>query len=338
MSEDIKQEETQDVIQTTEAEATVVEPTIETAAPQTADVAATADDDDSGLFTWGDFDENDYEDEPTVNTPAAESNIRTSEGEKRNSEKTWWEIAAEKTGLKAESEDDFVAKMSSPKEIVVTEKDPEIRRLKSLQAKDDKGLVETKLREQGLDEAKIDRRIKQLEERGDLEFEADTIRTDINAVMAKRARAIEQQEREQAQYIQNFASTLNKNIAEKLSKTDSLLGFKVGKDEADINKWRAGTEKYFTTNQFSKDIDAILKEAHDGNAERLIELAQFIRAKEGIAKGLRQAGKSDKAKEILSELENSSVTSPKGERTTDSKTAKGWFTDPALKQKAGIIK
>lgn len=331
MAEDIKQEaaETTQQEQTTEqtqedvSQETMEKPVVEEKIEEEDDVLNWAD-------LWDDSSDNDA---PNIDDTVPESNTRSVE---RKENKEWWEIAAEKSGVKATSEEEYIERVSKPREVVVDTRDPEIRKLKNLQAQDDKSLVEAKLKEQGWEAGKIERRIKQLEERGDLEFEAETIRGDINAVLVQRTKAIENKEREQAEYIRSFASTLNKNVADKLSKTDTLLGFKVGKDDADVKKWRDSTERYFSTNQFSKDIDAILKEAHDGNPERLIELAQFIRAKEGIAKGLRQAGKSDKAKEILSELENTTVEAQKGERTADKSTAKGWFTDPALRSKAGI--
>ncbi len=183
-----------------------------------------------------------------------------------------------------------------------------------------------------------EKRLKVLEERGDLEFEADTIRTNIDAAISRRQKELNSKEQQNIEYSRNFATKLNTNIETTLSKTENLLGFKVGKDDADIQKWREKTAKYFSTGEFTRSLDAMLKGAHDDadKAVQLLELAQFMRSREGIFKGLMQKGKSEKAKEILNELENTSTERPQGERKADKKTATGWFSDPSIRQEAGL--
>ncbi len=100
-------------------------------------------------------------------------------------------------------------------------------------------------------------------------------------------------------------ANLQKNTKEHLSKTTEVLGFKVGKDEAATQKWQQGMEKYIASNSIFKDIDSIVNDAVEGKPERLIELAQFIKAKDGIAKGLMQKGKSQESKKFLEDLQNS---------------------------------
>ena len=73
-------------------------------------------------------------------------------------------------------------------------------------------------------------------------------------------------------------------------------------------------EKYLNQNGIFKDFDKIVKDAIDGKPEQLVELAQFIKGKDGIVKGLMQKGKSKEAEKFLTDLQNSGDDAkPKGE-------------------------
>lgn len=272
---------------------------------------------DADLFVWDDIDEDESSDK---GEGGAEKSEAKSE-ENPNESKEWWQIAAEKVGKEAKSEDEFLEslKKTETKEIFVDEKDPEIRKLKNYTRMSDEDLVREDKKARGWDDEKIDRYIEK--NKDGLEFQAEDIRSELKAVIKNRQQAIEaegiKKQREQADRVTN----LQKNAKEYLSKTTEVLGFKVGKDEAATQKWQKGMETYLTNNGIFKDIDSIVNDAVEGKPERLIELAQFIKAKDGIAKGLMQKGKSQEAKKFLEDLQNSGQDDkkPAGESVRETK-------------------
>jgi len=274
---------------------------------------------DADLFVWDDIDE----DESSDKGEGEKEKSETKSEEKPNENKEWWQIAAEKVGKEAKSEDEFLEslKKTETKEIFVDEKDPEIRKLKNYTRMSDEDLVREDKKARGWDDEKIDRYIEK--NKDGLEFQAEDIRSELKAVIKNRQQAIEaegiKKQREQADRVTN----LQKNAKEYLSKTTEVLGFKVGKDEAATQKWQKGMETYLTNNGIFKDIDSIVNDAVEGKPERLIELAQFIKAKDGIAKGLMQKGKSQEAKKFLEDLQNSGQDDKKPAGETVRETKKG---------------
>ena len=275
--------------------------------------------DEENLFVWDDIDEDESSDKGEGGGEKSE----TKSEEKPNENKEWWQIAAEKVGKEAKSEDEFLEslKKTETKEIFVDEKDPEIRKLKNYTRMSDEDLVREDKKARGWDDEKIDRYIEK--NKDGLEFQAEDIRSELKAVIKNRQQAIEaegiKKQREQADRVTN----LQKNAKEYLSKTTEVLGFKVGKDEAATQKWQKGMETYLTNNGIFKDIDSIVNDAVEGKPERLIELAQFIKAKDGIAKGLMQKGKSQEAKKFLEDLQNSGQDDKKPAGETVRETKKG---------------
>lgn len=274
---------------------------------------------DADLFVWDDIDEDESSDKGEGGAEKSE----TKSEEKPNENKEWWQIAAEKVGKEAKSEDEFLEslKKTETKEIFVDEKDPEIRKLKNYTRMSDEDLVREDKKARGWDDEKINRYIEK--NKDGLEFQAEDIRSELKAVIKNRQQAIEaegiKKQREQADRVTN----LQKNAKEYLSKTTEVLGFKVGKDEAATQKWQKGMETYLTNNGIFKDIDSIVNDAVEGKPERLIELAQFIKAKDGIAKGLMQKGKSQEAKKFLEDLQNSGQDDKKPAGETVRETKKG---------------
>lgn len=274
---------------------------------------------DADLFVWDDIDE----DESSDKGEGEKEKSETKSEEKPNENKEWWQIAAEKVGKEAKSEDEFLEslKKTETKEIFVDEKDPEIRKLKNYTRMSDEDLVREDKKARGWDDEKINRYIEK--NKDGLEFQAEDIRSELKAVIKNRQQAIEaegiKKQREQADRVTN----LQKNAKEYLSKTTEVLGFKVGKDEAATQKWQKGMETYLTNNGIFKDIDSIVNDAVEGKPERLIELAQFIKAKDGIAKGLMQKGKSQEAKKFLEDLQNSGQDDKKPAGETVRETKKG---------------
>jgi len=275
---------------------------------------------DADLFVWDDIDEDESSDK---GEGGGEKSETKSEEKPNEGSKEWWQIAAEKVGKEAKSEDEFLEslKKTETKEIFVDEKDPEIRKLKNYTRMSDEDLVREDKKARGWDDEKIDRYIEK--NKDGLEFQAEDIRSELKAVIKNRQQAIEaegiKKQREQADRVTN----LQKNAKEYLSKTTEVLGFKVGKDEAATQKWQKGMETYLTNNGIFKDIDSIVNDAVEGKPERLIELAQFIKAKDGIAKGLMQKGKSQEAKKFLDDLQNSGQDDKKPAGETVRETKKG---------------
>lgn len=296
---------------------------VETAIPETEEK-------NEGL-SWADFPDDD-----DTNTDLPDNNVVQEDKEVK--EKEWWETGKEKTKIEAESEEDFVKKVTTPKEVFISDKDKDIKEWRSHLSKEDKDLVEAELKATGdWDKKEIEEYVAKLEKNGDLKFKAKEIRAGLNRAITLRQTEINKKESEKEEYRKNFATTLNQNVTNVLSKTDTVLGFKVGMNETDVKKWQESTSKYITSGKVTQDIDAILKEAHEGKPERFIELVQFLRKKDGIKKGLMQIGEQKGSNSILAELENTDTSErSSGERNAGEKKAPGWFTDPTLRKQAGL--
>lgn len=230
-------------------------------------------------------------------------------------DKEWWEVAAEKSEIDAKSESEFIEKVKNKeavKEVFVDEKDPAIRKLKGYTKLNDEDLVRADRKARGWDADKIDRYIENNKDQ--VEFDAEDIRATLNQTIAEHQRTKEAEENNKAEARKQEVITLQKNVKDHLSKTTEVLGFKVGRDEQGIQKWQQGMEKYLNQNGIFKDFDKIVKDAIDGKPEQLVELAQFIKGKDGIVKGLMQKGKSKEAEKFLTDLQNSGDDAkPKGE-------------------------
>lgn len=239
-------------------------------------------------------------------------------------ESEWWQKAAEKLGVEAKDEADFLEK-AKPREVYVDEKDPNIRKLKSYVSMDDESLVKEDKKARGWSDDKITRYLEK--NKDNLEFEAEDIRAALNTEINNYSRHQEKVALDAQTQQRALRDKMNQEVEGYLSKTEELLGFKVGRDEASTTKWRQGMGKYLTSGGVFKDIDAIVKDAADGKPEKLVELAQFLKGRDGIMKGLVQKGKSQEAKKFLSELENSGDdTTKKGEsvETQKKKNLDAW--------------
>lgn len=246
---------------------------------------------DDSLFDWSDLNDDD--------TPS------DSVDDVDKGEKEYWQIAAEKSGIEAKSENEFIEKVKSEKvkEVYVDEKDPHIRQLKSYVSMKDEDLVREDKKARGWDADKID---KYLAKNADnIEFEAEDIRSTLKNTITQRQSEIEKTQNDTAAARKQEILDLQKNVKDYLSKTNEVLGFKVGRDEQATTKWQKGMEKYLTSGGIFKELDAIVKDAKDGKPERLVELAQFIKSKDGIVKGMLQKGKSQEAEKFLTDLQNS---------------------------------
>lgn len=258
-------------------------------------------------FSWADLSFDDEDDNKS--TPDDADN--GGDGQDKGDAKEYWQIAAEKAGIEAKDESEFIEKVKTPqvKEVYVDEKDPVIRQMKSYANLKDEDLVREDKKVRGWSDDKIERYLDK--NKDNVEFEAEDIRAQLKQTITSRQAEIEgeahNRQKTQTEAVQN----LHKNVKEKLSKTEEVFGFKVGKDETATGKWQKGMEKYITSGNVFKDIDKAVKDAQEGKPETLIEIAQFLKGKDGIVKGLMQKGKSQEAQKFISDLENS-----KGEDTT----------------------
>jgi len=277
---------------------------------------------DGEFLSWNDLDneeeggDKNNEEEKGLDNDGDVNNSNTdSENTEKLKGKEYWEIAAEKLGFEAKSEDEFIEKSKKKetvKEIFVDERDPAIRTLKGYTNLSDVDLVMEDKKARGWDADKINRYIEKNKDQ--LEFEAEDIRAALKQTIVEHQRTKEIEENKKAEARKQEVITLQDNVKALLSKTTEVLGFKVGRDEQGIQKWQQGMEKYITQNGIFKDIDKIVNDAIGGNPQQLVELAQYIKGKDGIVKGLMQKGKSKEAEKFLTDLQNSGDdTKPKGE-------------------------
>lgn len=239
----------------------------------------------------------------------------------------YWKTASEKLGIEAENEDDFIQKARESRSS--GEKDAVSKELRSLLSLDDRSIAEAELKEKGWSAEKIARKLEKLEENGELEFFAEDVRSGVNAALKAHQTNLSKQEQDSQKQADQFRLTVNKNIKEAVSKTNELFGFKVGRTDEEVAKWQKSITSYFEKGGLEKDFQQMLKDAADGKPQSLIEFAQFRQSREGVFKGLVQKGKSQAAKEILSELRNEK-TPKDGERKAERE--EGGFGDFFKKQ------
>ena len=156
-------------------------------ANETADTTAGKEGDKEDEFlSWNDLDNDDDEGETDKN--------------KEEGGKEWWEVAAEKTGVEAKDEAEFIEKSKNKeavKEVFVDEKDPAIRKLKGYTKLNDEDLVRADRKARGWDADKIDRYIEK--NKDNVEFEAEDIRATLNQTIAEHQRTKETEENNKAE-------------------------------------------------------------------------------------------------------------------------------------------
>lgn len=263
-------------------------------------------------FSWADLTFDDEDD----NKSTADDADNGSGGQDKGDEKEYWQIAAEKAGIEAKDESEFIEKVKKPqvKEVYVDEKDPAIRKMKGYANMKDEDLVREDKKAKGWSDDKIERYLDK--NKDNVEFEAEDIRSQLKQSINIRQSEIDGEAQNRQKTQTEAVQNLHKNVKEKLSKTEEVFGFRVGKDETATGKWQKGMEKYITSGSVFKDIDKAVKDAQEGKPETLIEIAQFLKGRDGIVKGLMQKGKSQEAQKFISDLENS-----KGEDTTKGERA-----------------
>lgn len=288
--------------------------------------------DDDYVWDFGDED-NDAPPATEVNTTGSDDRVSKSVPEKE-----WWQVAAEKTGIKAASEDEYLTAIKKPSgstEVYVDTNDPEVSRITGYLNQDDESLVRAALEAEGWSEEKIDKRISQEAQNGQLEFTAEGIRGTLRKAVKERQTLLQEKQSKQRAEEATLYQTASDNAIKAIAETDKIFGFKVAKDEKGVQNWREKISRDIQSGQTLKAVDEIIKDARDGKPERFIELAQWLRSKDGIIRGLVQKGKAEKSEELLDELRNTSGSDkPNPDNSTGGKKhSKGWFTDPALQKK-----
>jgi hypothetical protein len=276
----------------------------------------------SDWMTWDD-DETETKTEESSSKGSEEKADVTTESDDTDSE--WWKVGAKKLGIDANSEEEFLD-ATKQKEVFVDANDKVSAKLKSYLDYSDENLLRAEYEALGWDKKDIDKAVSVLDKNGNLELEAIKVRNSIKGSIKDRQVAMENERKQARDKELNFVSTVNNNVSKAIEKTEKIFGFKVAKDTDGVSKWKSEMTKYITAGSFQKEIQSITDEAFKGNPERMIELAQFLRGKDGIVRGLVQKGKGEKAEEFLKDLRNSSNgvrASSEGEGKKGS--VAGWF-------------
>jgi len=281
------------------------------------------DDDDFTVSDWMNFD--DDEDESDKIGEGAEKKEDKIEEPIEASGDEWWAIGAKKLGVDAKSEEEFL-EATRQKEVFVDAADKVSAKLKSYLDYSDENLLKAEYEALGWSKEDINKTLSALEKNGNLEIEAIKVRNSIKGSIKDRQFAIENERKQARDKELSFVSTVNNNTSKAINETEKIFGFKVAKDEAGVSKWKSEMTKYITTGAFQKEINAITEAAFKGNPKGMIELAQFLRGKDGIIKGLVQKGKGEKAEELLQDLRNSSDNGrAKSEDVGKKGSTVGWF-------------
>jgi hypothetical protein len=246
------------------------------------------------------FDNNDTEESLILETP--EKVVK-----EEKTDKEWWEIASEKTGVSAKSEEDYLKSISTPKVVKSDEVIDEIDKYLRL---DDTDLVLAEYKDEYGDLA--DKKLKKMDNE-DIEIEAMRIRSSLNAAKSQRVKLKYDNEVLKSENMRVAQEKLATNVREALLKTKKVFDMNVGRDESDVQKWSKVMEQYILSGKAISDVQELFKEAQEGKAEKLIEFAQLMKSRDKIFVGIKNKGNSEASKAILDELKNTSHVKSKGE-------------------------
>lgn len=286
--EDTQTAETQQAAQSEQTQ--TAEQTTQTQSAQTAEEE----------FTWGDLigdgeiDDNEQEQTQQPEQTQQQSQTQAAETE----QKQWWQTAAEKTGIEAVSEEDYIGKTTKP--LFVRTDDDVLHNLGRLLEMTPEQRVSEKLRADGVPADLIAKRIKYLKDAGQFDVEDAILTRAVKGKISERTAEIKKQQSDSEQAQRAFFDNVNAFV----SKTDKVFGMNVGKDDVARQQWQKATSKALTSGELGKLVNDRISKAAAGDAMPLLELFQFLKYGDKITVGFRNQGANAAKKEILDQLGN----------------------------------
>lgn len=177
-----------------------------------------------------------------------------------------------------------------------------VKNLENLLTKDNEDLVRLSLEKDGFSGEELDDAVDKYIDNGLIDIEAKKIRNTIdNAIVGEQNKITQSTVDSDAKQQEEHAESV-KNLEEHISKTDTMFGFKMAKDEDSLKNVQQGHAKYITSGKFLDDVFA--------NDESLAEAAWFVRNKDVIIKAIANKSLQKGKNAILDDIREPEVVSP----------------------------
>jgi hypothetical protein len=276
-----------------------------------------AEEEDDGTFKWADY----SEDEEVVveeEKPAEVVEDKKKEDEVVVEEKpTDFKAVADALGLKFETIEEFkehLVNVEAENKKIKSEysggaTNEKIDALKKLNANDDKELVRLSLEKEGFEGDELTNAVDKFIDNGMLEIEAKRIRNTVNKAIEAEQGNITQSTLEADATQQREYEESVKNLGEHISKTKTMFGFEMAKDEESLAKVQKGHFNYIKSGKFMDDVfkdDASLTEA-----------AWLWKNKDTILKAIANKNLQQGKETILNDIKNPEVEKPQRFKAPD---------------------
>jgi hypothetical protein len=242
---------------------------------------------------------------------SSESNQESQEEQPASFSNSFFESLTESLGTEVKSEDDIKKVIDTLLEQNQALRDvasnagvtnDKIRKLESFLKLTDEDLVKKDLELNGFSEEEINDALETIQDNGTLKIEALKIRKNLQNYVDQERRAESDAVSQKNAMRDNEAEQQRTELKEYLSKTDTMFGLKMAKDDATLQKAREAHFKYITSGKFFSEITE--------SNQTLAEVSFLWRNRETLFKALKNKGESAGKKAILEKLENPSAKTP----------------------------
>lgn len=294
---------------------TPVEKVKEEVAEEEAEVVAEEEDD--GIFKWADY--SDDEEAPVEEEKKTEEVVedKKKEEETPTESKSDFKAVADELGLKFETIEEFkehLLNVEAENQKIKSEysggaTNDKIEALKKLNANEDKELVRLSLEKEGFAGDDLTNAVDKFIDNGMLEIEAKRIRNTVNkAIESEQAiitqSALESDAKQQKEYEESV-----KNLGEHISKTKTMFGFEMAKDEESLVKVQQGHFSYIKSGKFMDDVFK--------DDQSLTEAAWLWKNKDTILKAIANKNLQKGKETILNDIKNPEVEKPQRFKAPD---------------------
>ena len=274
-----------------------------------------AEEEDDGTFKWAEYDD---EEEAVVDEEKPIAEVEKPTEEVVTDEKDVdFKAVADKLGLKFETIEEFKEHLvnveAENKKIKASYSggatNDKIDALKALAANEDKELVRLSLEKEGFEGEDLNEAVDKFIDNGMLAIEAKRIRNTVNKAIASEQEKITQSTLESDATQQREFEESVKNLGEHISKTKTMFGFEMAKDEESLVKVQQGHFNYIKSGKFMDDVFK--------SDESLTEAAWLWKNKDTILKAIANQNLQKGKETILDDIKNPEVDKPQRFKAPD---------------------
>lgn len=176
----------------------------------------------------------------------------------------------------------------------------EIKKFKSLKAKEDKELLLLDLRSKGFSEEEAQEAVDVYSDNGTLRIEAKKIRNQLDsAIVREQNKAFESDKQAQARQEQETQEAI-REITEQVNSMTEMFGFAITSDESKIQGVRENHLKYITSGDFLGDVTK--------NAKNLTEAAWLWKNKDKLLKAIGTREFNKGRQDVIDDISNPDVS------------------------------